>query len=157
MIVPLTHPVICQAGPSLLWMKGKTPSEGKQWSLWRHALRIKRWKGQRCTSYWFLWLQPHIVHWYTIINVVCSLCDKIKSKRIYEGVYFFTAMKTGLLLLSFSVVSVLTLGWTHGTNTVVQRSLALIPALVRRHSCFSSPAATLVNLQQNSLPLQSEI
>ncbi len=53
-------------------------------------------------------------------------------------------------------VSVLTLGWTHGTNAVVQRSLALIPALVKRHSCFSSPAALLVNLQQNSLLLQSE-
>lgn len=45
-------------------------------------------------------------------------------------------------------VSVLTLGWTHGTNAVVQRSLALIPALVKRHSCFSSHAALLVNLQE---------
>lgn len=53
--------------------------------------------------------------------------------------------------------SVLTVGWTHGTNAVVQRSLALILASVRRHSCFSSLAAILVNLQQNSLLLQSEM
>lgn len=46
-------------------------------------------KGQWCTSNWFLWLQPQIVHKYAVINVVCSLCDNTKSKRIYEVVYLF--------------------------------------------------------------------
>lgn len=46
---------------------------------------------------------------------------------------FFTAVETGLLLLLllFSVC------FDSSMDTVGQRSLALIPALVGRHSCFS--------------------
>lgn len=74
-----------------------------------------------------------------------------------EAVYFFTAVKTCLLLLLFSAEPVLTLGRTPSINTATQRSLAIILALERRPSCFPSPAAMLVNLQQSSLLLQSEI
>lgn len=48
-------------GPSLR-MKGKTPLERKHWSLWRHTLCFRGWKGQWSSSHWLLWLQPQRVH-----------------------------------------------------------------------------------------------
>lgn len=88
---------------------------------------------------------------YTVINAVCRWYDNAKCTRIYEAVYFFRWWK------HVCAEPVLTLGWTASINTATQRSLAIILAVVRRRSCFSSPAAALVNLQQNSLILQSEI
>lgn len=77
--------------------------------------------------------------------------DNTKSERIYEVVYFFFFFLQRWEQVCCCCCSpcVSTLGRTQ--NPVVKRSLALILALVRRHSCFSSPSAALVNLQKNRL------
>lgn len=83
-------------GPSLLPVKGKTPLERKHWSLWRHALCFRGWKGQWSTSRWLLWLQPHRVHWCTVKYVLLSF-DNAESKRDLWGCWCFAAVKAAPL------------------------------------------------------------
>lgn len=78
----------------------------------------------------------------------CATCDNTKSERIYEVVYYYFYSSENMSAadaqcrVSFD-------SWMDTQD--VQRRLALIQALVTRHSCFFCLAAIPVNSQQNSL------